>query len=58
MVWADNSALNISASAARIVTAENFVPIRMLPFFQIGLATTSRLVTGQNISAKEAKRGD
>ena len=34
VVWAGNSAQKASASATRIVTAEDFVPIRMLPFFQ------------------------
>src|SRR5216684_1012595 len=42
VVWAGNSAQKASASATRIVTAEDFVPFRMLLFSKIGLATTSR----------------
>src|SRR5260370_33666136 len=53
VVWAGASELNVSASAARIVTTENFVPMRMLPFPQIGLATTGRSVPATTFLLKK-----
>ena len=52
VVWAGNSAQKASASATRIVTAEDFVPIRMLPFFQNRISHHQPVSTGQNILVK------